>query len=69
MKNYLVLVRFHCSTRKDDFEKRFDDFDKALEYFQFLVSCDFDSLLSSFWYVSLSKGKRVLRSYSKYLPQ
>lgn len=65
---YVVLVRFSSSSFKDDFEKRFDNLVSALDYFKFLVSLDFDSLLDSFWYVSLSSGKRVIRSYYKYIP-
>lgn len=63
---YRVLVRFLNDARKDDFEKRFDSYADAVSYFQFLVVCDFDGLLSSFWHCSLSKGKSVLRTYSKY---
>lgn len=68
MKKFSVLVRFTNDARKEDFEKRFEHLSDALDYFQFIVSLDFDSILDSFWYVSVSKGKHVIRSYTKYIP-
>lgn len=61
-----VLVRFCADARKDDFVKRFDSEQLALDYFKFLVSLDFDSLLTSFWHVSVKRGNTIIRSYSKY---
>ena len=39
-----VLVRFIPDVRKDEFVKRFDSLQAALDYFKFIVSLDFDSL-------------------------
>lgn len=64
MTKYFVLVRFKDSERRVDFEKAFDSELSALQYFNMLVMLELDSLLSSFWYVSLSKGRKVLKSYT-----
>lgn len=67
MAKFSVLVRFCNEARKEDFEKRFDCLDDALAYFRFIVSLSFDGLLSSFWFVSLSRGKSVLQSFTNHL--
>lgn len=64
--NYSVLVRFSNEARKDDFVKDFADYEAARDYFRFLVSLDFDGLLSSYWYVAVRRMNKVILSYSKY---
>lgn len=63
---YVVLVRFTNDVYRDDYSRKFDSYGDALAFFRFLVQCDFEDLVTSFWCCSMSKGKKVLFNYSKF---
>lgn len=59
---YRILVRF---IDKSDFEKAFDSYSSADEYYRYLCHFALDDLLSC-WSISLKKYSKVIKSMSNY---
>ena len=64
---YNVLVRFVDSERMPDFEKRFDSYSDAFQYYRFLLDMYFYGVLRSFWFACIRRNKTVIVSFQKFL--